>query len=137
MDIDAYLRFALALVLVLGLIALIAWLVRRFGLAQRLAPGSATPRRFRRLAVVEVCAVDGRRRLVLVKRDGVEHLLLLSGNGGGVVVERGIGARSTGSFSKTLAETEQDEDDEAAEAEADETQPRPLAPGTGLPGKAS
>ena len=33
MGFDTYIRFALALVLVVGLIALIAWLVRRFGLA--------------------------------------------------------------------------------------------------------
>jgi flagellar protein FliO/FliZ len=137
MDTDAYLRFALALVLVLGLIALIAWLVRRFGLAQRRAPGSATPRRVRRLGVVEVCAVDGRRRLVLIKRDGVEHLLLLSGTGSGVVVERGIGAEPPArSFSKALAEAEQDEDDDAA-AESDESETRPIAPGAGLPGKPS
>lgn len=136
MDTDAYLRFALALVLVIGLIALIAWLVRRFGLAQRLAPGTATPRRFRRLSVVEVCVVDGRRRLVLVKRDGVEHLLLLSQTGSGLVVERGIGARpGAGGFGRALAEAEQDEDDEAA-AERDEGEARPLAPGAGLPGKA-
>ncbi len=137
MDTDAYLRFALALVLVLGLIALIAWLVRRFGLAQRLAPGSATPRRFRRLGVVEVCAVDGRRRLVLVKRDGVEHLLLLSGTGSAIVVERGIGTTlRPKSFSKALAEAEQDEDDDAA-AEGDEAEARPLAPGASGPGAAS
>ena len=31
MDFDLYFRFALALVLVLGLIALLAWMMRRFG----------------------------------------------------------------------------------------------------------
>jgi flagellar protein FliO/FliZ len=134
MDLDAYLRFALALVLVIGLIALVAWLVRRFGLAQRLAPGTSTPRRYRRLAVVEVCPVDGRRRLVLLRRDGVEHLVMLSGTGGGFVVERGIGAEnSPASFADTLAESDAEDDEAAEQDEAAET-PRPRSPG--LPGSA-
>ena len=87
--------------------------MRRFGIAQRLAPGSGTPRKFRRLSVVEVCTVDGRRRLVLLRRDGVEHLVMLSANGGGFVVERGIGGERP-SFARTL-DDETAEDDEAAE----------------------
>jgi len=46
--------------------------------------------RDRRLAVVEQAPVDGRRRLVLVRRDGVEHLLM-TGGPIDVVVENGIG----------------------------------------------
>ena len=34
----------------------------------------------KRLSVQEMCAVDAKRRLVIVKRDGVEHLLLLGVN---------------------------------------------------------
>lgn len=41
----------------------------------------------RRLSVVEVLPVDDRRRLVLVRRDGAEHLLLVGGPGGDLVVE--------------------------------------------------
>ncbi len=138
MDTDAYLRFALALVLVVGLIALLAWLVRRFGLAQRLAPGSGTPRRFRRLGVVEVCAVDGRRRLILIKRDGIEHLIMLSGTGGGFVVERGIGAATSTKrrFSNVLADTQQDEDDETSD-DGDQTDTPKAAPGAGYSGPSS
>ncbi|MFP1633276.1 hypothetical protein ACLB6G_16210 [Zhengella sp. ZM62] len=44
-----------------------------------------------RLAVVDAAPVDARRRLILVRRDGVEHLLLIGG-AGDVVVESGIGA---------------------------------------------
>ncbi len=32
-----------------------------------------------RLAVIDAAAVDGRRRLVLVRRDNVEHLLMIGG----------------------------------------------------------
>ncbi|MDG5496441.1 MULTISPECIES: flagellar biosynthetic protein FliO [Azospirillaceae] len=84
---DSYIRFVAALVFVLALIGLFGFLLRRFG------PNAGLPvqRRgaARRLGVVEVLPLDARRRLVLVKRDGVEHLLLL-GMGDDRVVETGI-----------------------------------------------
>ncbi len=87
MSIGTYLDFLLALVFVLGLIGVCAWAYRRF------ATGAVLPRRLggtkARLEVMEVRAVDARRRLVLIRRDGVEHLLLL-GPTGETVVERGI-----------------------------------------------
>lgn len=46
----------------------------------------------RRLAVVEHASVDGRRRLVLVRRDDVEHLIM-TGGPVDVVIETGIGER--------------------------------------------
>lgn len=71
------LTFFLAFVAVLALIALAAWLVRRFA-ANRL--GANTNRgRMPRLAVIDAAAVDGRRRLVLVRRDNIEHLLMIGG----------------------------------------------------------
>ena len=86
---DDYLRFALALVFVLGLIGIFAYAARRFGLMPRptLKPGGA-----RRLHVVDVLNLDGRRRLVLVRRDNVEHLILLGGDRE-TVVESGISSR--------------------------------------------
>ena len=69
--------FILAFVAVLALIGLAAWLVRRFA-GNRL--GANTNRgRMPRLAVIDAAAVDGRRRLVLVRRDNVEHLLMIGG----------------------------------------------------------
>ncbi|MCB1424353.1 MAG: flagellar biosynthetic protein FliO, partial [Notoacmeibacter sp.] len=44
-----------------------------------------------RLAVVDAAPVDANRRLILVRRDEVEHLLLIGGSGD-VIVETGIGA---------------------------------------------
>src|ERR1700742_519579 len=71
------LTFIFAFVVVLGLIALAAWLVRRFA-GNRL--GANTNRgRMPRLAVIDAAAVDGRRRLVLVRRDNIEHLLMIGG----------------------------------------------------------
>ncbi|MBV8924920.1 MAG: flagellar biosynthetic protein FliO [Bradyrhizobium sp.] len=71
------LTFIFAFVVVLGLIGLAAWLVRRFA-SRRL--GANTQRgRMPRLAVIDAAAVDGRRRLVLVRRDNIEHLLMIGG----------------------------------------------------------
>ena len=89
MGFDTYIQFIMVLVLVIGMIAFIAWLVRRFGLLNRIAPGSSVKNGSRRLAVIESCPVNSKRRLVLVRRDQTEHLLLLTGTGSGVVIERG------------------------------------------------
>ncbi|MFC7331814.1 FliO/MopB family protein [Rhodocista pekingensis] len=88
MDATSYLRFIVALVFVLALIGVFGLLLRRFG------PGAglmARARGERRLAVVEVLPLDAKRRLVLVRRDGVEHLLLL-GAATDLVVEGGLPA---------------------------------------------
>jgi flagellar protein FliO/FliZ len=70
-------RFFIAFLIVLGLIGVTAWIVRRFG-GERL--GAATARgRQPRLAVIDAAAVDGRRRLILIRRDNVEHLLMIGG----------------------------------------------------------
>jgi flagellar protein FliO/FliZ len=71
------LTFFFAFAAVLALIGVAAWLVRRFA-NNRL--GANTNRgRMPRLAVIDAAAVDGRRRLVLVRRDNVEHLLMIGG----------------------------------------------------------
>src|SRR6202012_2141698 len=71
------LTFILAFVAVLALIGAVAWAVRRFA-GNRL--GANTNRsRMPRLAVIDAAAVGGRRRLVLVRRDNVEHLLMIGG----------------------------------------------------------
>jgi len=87
MEFGGYLRFLFALVFVIGLIGMVAVLARKFGLG---FPASAMKSaRNRRLGIVEVTPLDGRRRLALVRRDEVEHLILL-GQSGEVVVETGI-----------------------------------------------
>jgi hypothetical protein len=69
--------FFFAFVAVLALIGAAAWLVRRFA-GNRLGT-NANRGRMPRLAVIDAAAVDGRRRLVLVRRDNVEHLLMIGG----------------------------------------------------------
>lgn len=81
------LTFFFAFVAVLVLIGVVAWLVRRFA-GNRLG-GSAGRGRMPRLAVIDAAAVDGRRRLVLVRRDNVEHLLMIGGPSD-IVVEQNV-----------------------------------------------
>lgn len=91
MDITLFLRAAAALILVLGLIGLGAWGLRRFGWGMKVA---AVRNADRRLAVQEVLTLDARHRLVLVSRDGTEHLLLL-GLDGNRIVETGVSRSGT------------------------------------------
>ncbi len=79
--------FIIAFVVVLALIGLAAFLVRRFG-GSRLG-ANANRGRMPRLAVIDAAAVDNRRRLVLVRRDNVEHLLMIGGPTD-IVVEQNI-----------------------------------------------
>ena len=79
--------FFFAFIAVLALIGLATWLVRRFA-GNRLGTG-ANRGRMPRLAVVDAAAVDGRRRLVLVRRDNIEHLLMIGGPSD-IVVEPNI-----------------------------------------------
>ncbi len=80
-----YVRAAAALVFVLALLGVFAYVSRRF------SGGVVPSKRQKRLTIVEVAAVDPKRRLVLVKRDHVEHLVLIGG-GHDLVIESGIGA---------------------------------------------
>lgn len=52
------------------------------------------PRPERRLDVVEQASVDARRRLILIRRDDVEHLIM-TGGPVDVVIETGIGGRQS------------------------------------------
>ena len=90
MDTGDYFKFVLALVFVLGLIGVLALLVRRYGFGMSALQKSGG---IRRLQVVEVTPIDARRRLVLVRRDAVEHLILL-GATGETIIELNIQKRN-------------------------------------------
>ena len=86
MDSDLLLRFVLALAVVLALIAATGWVGRRYMGAGRIA---AFGGKRRRLALIETLQVDNRTRLLLVRRDTAEHLIMV-GATGAVVVERSL-----------------------------------------------
>lgn len=88
MQAGSYLQAVIALVFVLALIGGFALLARRFGFG---FPTQTIGGRNRRVAIVEATMLDGKRRLVLVRRDSTEHLILL-GPTSETVVEGGIAA---------------------------------------------
>ncbi len=88
MELSQYLQYAAALFVVLAMIGILAWIAKRM----RRGSGSGAGGKLgmgRHLGVLEAAAVDGQRRLVLVRRDHVGHLLLIGG-GQDVLVETDI-----------------------------------------------
>jgi flagellar protein FliO/FliZ len=89
-------KYVIAFAVIAGLLLLLRWVLQN-----SLGGGalSAFKGRQNRLAVVDAVAVDPKRRLVLVRRDNVEHLILVGG-GNDLVVEptiiRGVPVGSLG-----------------------------------------
>jgi len=79
-------RYFAALLLVLALVGAAGLAMRRFGM-----PGLVKPQGQRRLEIVETLAIGPRQKLVLLRRDNVEHLVL-AGADGANVIESGIPA---------------------------------------------
>lgn len=80
------LRFFMALIFVLSLMGGLWLVLKRLGLNGPLmvAPGTK-----RRLKIIEALPLDARRRVILLRRDNKDHLVIL-GPTGETVVETGI-----------------------------------------------
>jgi flagellar protein FliO/FliZ len=97
MDYAAYSQFVLALVFVLALIGILGALARRLGLGGiRAAKGSPE----RRISIVEVRPLDAKRKVILLRRDHVEHLIII-GPASELLIESGIPVPRSG-FAETL-----------------------------------
>lgn len=84
-----------AMAMLAAAVAVAAVLIKAYLNGETPAAAFFKPRRGEpRLAVVEHASVDGKRRLVLIRRDDVEHLIL-TGGPVDVVVETGIGAEAS------------------------------------------
>lgn len=88
MEFSEILRFVSALVFVVGLIAACAWGARRFGLIQLGEKASSRGR----LAVVETLSIDPKRKLLIIRHDDREHLVMLGDQD--VVLDAGLPART-------------------------------------------
>lgn len=77
MDLNTYVTFAIALLAVIALIYLVAWVMGRIGVVHRMA---GRPGKERRLRVKESLALDAKRRAVILDCDGSEHLVVLGAN---------------------------------------------------------
>lgn len=89
LELTEYLRYAAALFFVLALIGLTVWVLKRFSGGKL----SASGRQGRRLGIMEAAMVDKHRRLVLIRRDDREHLIMIGGPQD-LVIETGIEAAS-------------------------------------------
>jgi flagellar protein FliO/FliZ len=77
LDVSMPVRVLGAIIILVALLGAFFWVVRWFG-GERLGTTTARGRQ-PRLAVIDAATVDGRRRLVLIRRDNVEHLLMIGG----------------------------------------------------------
>ena len=83
-DLQPYMFYIIMAVAVLVVLLLITAIFRRLRGGTRGGRGT-------RLGINEFCEIDETRRLVLVRRDDVEHLVLIGGPQD-LVIESGIGA---------------------------------------------
>lgn len=83
MDILSLLRTIGALGVVLGLLAGGLWAVRRYEirLPQKWLAGISGRGTARRIELVDRLALDPRRSIVLIRKDGREHMLLIAPEG--------------------------------------------------------
>ena len=82
-----YITMFVALAIVVVLIVLAVWLIKVVGDASR----NVGRGRNRRLAVIDSIAIDNKRQAVIVRRDEIEHLIVIGGPND-LVVESGFSA---------------------------------------------
>lgn len=123
-------KVIIALILVLLLIAIATWVIRQFG-AGRIATSGGRGRQ-QRLAVLDSAVVDARRRLVLIRRDNVEHLLLIGGPSDVVVEPNIVRAQPLGG-ARPSTRTGGFEMEEGEATLIPETEPEPARPAAAAP----
>jgi len=82
----SFIRMLMALLFVLALMGGAIWVARHFGLVAGAKGGRGSGRR---LGIVEVLGLDARRKLLIVRRDDVEHMILL-GASSETIIETGF-----------------------------------------------
>ena len=90
-------RFLAAFIFVIALMTALGVTMRYINERRITSPANK-----KRLGIVEVLQVDGKRRLVLLRRDGTEHLVMLGANGE-TVIESGIESPQNKAVTKTSA----------------------------------
>jgi flagellar protein FliO/FliZ len=97
MDMIDIARYFGALLLVLALVGFAGLAARKWGV-----PGVSKSSATRRLSIVETLMIGPRQRLYIVRRDDVEHLIMI-GNDGTSVIESSIAPRSPVAFAASGA----------------------------------
>ncbi len=91
-DTDTTILAVAGFLFVIALIALMAWGFKTFVMPSGRSGAGFLRGRDKRLAVVETASVDARRKLILLRRDDVEHLIM-TGGPVDVLIETGIEGR--------------------------------------------
>jgi len=110
---DFLVYFAL-FAIVIAVIAVVVWLFKSMLSGTGPAAGGLLRGRARRLGIQETASIDGRRRLILIRRDNVLHLIM-TGGPVDVVIETGIQEAPTPNQSalrEAVTEPESDQDEE-------------------------
>jgi flagellar protein FliO/FliZ len=105
-----YLRFGAALIFVLSLMGGLSYAVKRFNLGQ----GAILSPTKKRLRIVEILPLDGRRKAILIKRDETEHLVIFSASGETVIETNITAPIAAKAASKTVKKKEKKTDDKAS-----------------------
>ncbi len=85
MEMHDYLKFAASFVFVLSLMGGLSYILKRFNFGHA---GMMSPSK-KRLKLVEILPLDGRRKAILIQRDNTQHLVIL-GASGETVIEKNI-----------------------------------------------
>ena len=88
MDYSSYINAIFALIFVLGLIGLFSFVLKKLSTGQFVSKSKSA----KRISLEEVFYLDAKRKLMIVKRDDVEHLILLGANSE-TIVEQNIKAK--------------------------------------------
>jgi len=88
-DLNNLVYYVIVFVFVIALIMIGARLLKGSKSSGNSKAGSFLRGRDKRLGVVEAASVDGRRKLILLRRDNVEHLIM-TGGPVDLVIESGI-----------------------------------------------
>ena len=90
-DLDFLVLVIAATLFVIALLALTVWAFRTYVSGRVSQHGFLRPRD-KRLGVIETASVDARRKLLLLRRDDVEHLVMIGGPVD-MLIETGIKGR--------------------------------------------
>lgn len=121
------LQFAIIFIVIFLILAAIVFTFRRLtGKSVTLSSKSGTRGRQPRLGIVDIYELDRQRQLILLRRDNVEHLLLVGGPND-VVIERNIN-RNMGARLPAEELEQDDSEPETAPTVSYEPKPQPAVP---------
>jgi flagellar protein FliO/FliZ len=122
------LSYLIVFLIMVVLLSLFAFGAKRFARGRLTLGGNGGTSRSRqpRLGIVDIYELDRQRQLILLRRDNIEHLLLVGGPND-VVVERNIVRAGTARVSAELADRSEPEADAPLPLPAG-TEPAPLPP---------